>query len=200
MKTLRQACTPRASVFDSTKRDTVPDILDLAKGKIDPAEFFAENYATQGMRTLLSEAFKRLDGGAQAQGIFRLSQSMGGGKTHNLIALGLLAAHPEWREKVMASFYTPKKSLGPVRVAAFSGRQTDSPFGIWGEIAKQLGVAVSTVRSQIGSMRLKTAADSIRDLVRQVAVLPPVKGALRHNGASRPALASQFMTQSMSTA
>ena len=78
MKTLRQACTPRASVFDSTKRDTVPDILDLAKGKIDPAEFFAENYATQGMRTLLSEAFKRLDGGAQAQGIFRLSQSMVG--------------------------------------------------------------------------------------------------------------------------
>lgn len=139
MKTLRQACTPRASVFDSTKRDTVPDILDLAKGKIDPVEFFAENFATQGMRTLLSEAFKRLDGGAQAQGIFRLSQSMGGGKTHNLIALGLLAAHPEWREKVMSSFYTPKKSLGPVRVAAFSGRYTDAPFGIWGEIAKQLG-------------------------------------------------------------
>ena len=139
MKTLRQACTPRASVFDSTKRDTVPDILDLAKGKIDPAEFFAENYATQGMRTLLSEAFKRLDGGAQAQGIFRLSQSMGGGKTHNLIALGLLAKHPEWRERVMSSFYKPKNSLGPVRVAAFSGRQTDAPFGIWGELAKQLG-------------------------------------------------------------
>jgi len=139
MKTLRQACIPRASVFDSTKRDTVPDILDLAKGKIDPAEFFAENYATQGMRTLLSEAFKRLDGGAQAQGIFRLSQSMGGGKTHNLIALGLLAKHPEWREKVMSGFYTPRKQIGPVRVAAFSGRQTDAPFGVWGEIAKQLG-------------------------------------------------------------
>ncbi len=139
MKTLRQACTPRATVFDSTKRDTVPDILDLAKGRIDPAEFFSENYATQGMRTLLSEAFKRLDGGAQAQGIFRLSQSMGGGKTHNLIALGLLAQHPEWRTQVMGSFYTPKAALGPVRVAAFSGRQTDAPFGVWGEIARQLG-------------------------------------------------------------
>lgn len=53
------------------------------------------------------------------------------------------------------------------------------------QIATQLGVAVSTVRSQIGSMRLKTSADSIRDLVRQVAVLPPVKGALRNNGSSR---------------
>ena len=36
-----------------------------------------------------------------------------------------------------------------------------------------------------GSMRLKTSADSIRDLVRQVAVLPPVKGVLRRNGGAR---------------
>ena len=53
------------------------------------------------------------------------------------------------------------------------------------QIARQLGVAVSTVRSQIGSMRLKTQAESIRALVQQVAVLPPVKGALRKNGAAR---------------
>jgi DNA-binding CsgD family transcriptional regulator len=51
--------------------------------------------------------------------------------------------------------------------------------------AQQLGVAVSTVRSQIGSMRQKTGAESIRALVRQIAVLPPVKGALRRNGATR---------------
>ena len=53
------------------------------------------------------------------------------------------------------------------------------------QIAVQLGVAVSTVRSQIGSLRLKTGAESIRALVGQVAVLPPVMGALRKNGASR---------------
>ena len=47
------------------------------------------------------------------------------------------------------------------------------------------GVAVSTVRSQIGSIRHKTGAESIRALVRQVAVLPPVKGALGRNGARR---------------
>lgn len=50
--------------------------------------------------------------------------------------------------------------------------------------ARELGVAISTVRSQIGSIRQKTGAESIRDLVRQIAVLPPVKGALR---ATRPA-------------
>jgi predicted AAA+ superfamily ATPase len=139
MKTLRQACTPRATVFDNNRRDTVHDINDLVEGRIDPKEFFAENFATQGMRTLLTEAFKRLEGGAQAQGVFRLSQSMGGGKTHNLIALGLLAKHPDLREQAMSGFHTPNPSLGEVRVAAFTGRQTDASYGIWGEIARQLG-------------------------------------------------------------
>jgi DNA-binding CsgD family transcriptional regulator len=48
------------------------------------------------------------------------------------------------------------------------------------EIAQRQGVAVSTVRTQIGSIRAKTGATSIRELVRQVAVLPPLVGALRH--------------------
>ena len=48
-----------------------------------------------------------------------------------------------------------------------------------GEIASELGVAVSTVRTQIGNVRLKTGAASIRALVRQVAVLPPMVSVLR---------------------
>jgi DNA-binding CsgD family transcriptional regulator len=47
------------------------------------------------------------------------------------------------------------------------------------EIASRAGVQVSTVRTQIGSIRAKTGAASIRELVRQVAVLPPLVGALR---------------------
>ena len=47
------------------------------------------------------------------------------------------------------------------------------------EVARQQGVAVSTVRTQIGSIRAKTGAGSISELVRQVAVLPPMVGALR---------------------
>lgn len=42
------------------------------------------------------------------------------------------------------------------------------------EIASRLGVAVSTVRTQIGSIRHKTGTTSIRALVRQVAVMPPL--------------------------
>ena len=51
------------------------------------------------------------------------------------------------------------------------------------EIAEQGGVAISTVRSHIGNIRVKTGAASIRALVRQVAVLPPLRGVLR--GAAR---------------
>ena len=48
------------------------------------------------------------------------------------------------------------------------------------DIAAELGVGIATVRTQIGSIRLKTGADSIRALVGQVAVLPPLMGVLRH--------------------
>jgi len=47
------------------------------------------------------------------------------------------------------------------------------------DIAVRYGVGISTIRSQIGSIRLKTRSDSIGALVRQVAVLPPLVGALR---------------------
>ena len=138
MKTVKQLCTPRDSVFDPARRDTVLDLTDLVDGRIDPAEFFAENHVTEGMRTLLAEGFRRLEG-KSAQGVFKLTQAMGGGKTHNLLALGLLARHPDLRAEVMGGFYTPDPGLGPVRVAAFSGRESDAPLGVWGAVAEQLG-------------------------------------------------------------
>jgi DNA-binding CsgD family transcriptional regulator len=56
------------------------------------------------------------------------------------------------------------------------------------DIARRNGVAISTVRTQIANIRQKTGADSIRDLIHQVAVLPPLVGVLRrsHDGSNRP--------------
>lgn len=138
MHSLKQLCVPRPSVFDTQRRDTVLDIADLVRGRIKPADFFEENYVTEGMKTLLEQAFRRLEGKSD-QGVFKLKQAMGGGKTHNLVTLGLLAQHPEYRQKVMGSFYTPDGALEAVQVVAFSGRESDAPFGIWGSIAEQLG-------------------------------------------------------------
>lgn len=39
----------------------------------------------------------------------------------------------------MGDFYTPAAHLGRVRVVAFSGRESDAPYGVWGAIATQLG-------------------------------------------------------------
>jgi DNA-binding CsgD family transcriptional regulator len=47
------------------------------------------------------------------------------------------------------------------------------------DIARQNGVCLSTVRSQIASMRQKTGAKSIRELMDRVSALPPMVPALR---------------------
>jgi len=138
MPSIKQLCIPRPVIFDPQKRDTVLDLNDLVADRIDPAAFFEENFITEGMQTLLKYTFDRLEG-RSAQGVFKLRQAMGGGKTHNLLALGLLARHPEYRQRVMGQFYTPDPALGPVKVIAFSGRESDAPLGLWGALAEQLG-------------------------------------------------------------
>jgi predicted AAA+ superfamily ATPase len=138
MKTLRQLCGPRQSVFDRNRRDVVLDLTDLIDDRITASAFFEENYLTDGMKRLLREAFGRFEGTSD-QGVFVLTQAMGGGKTHNMIALGLLAKHPKLRRQVMGEFDEVHDALGPVRVVAFSGRESDAPLGIWGSIAEQLG-------------------------------------------------------------
>lgn len=136
MRTLYELCKPRQSVFDEKKREDVLNLSDLMEGKIDPAAFFEENYLTNGMRILLTAAFKRFTGQGAA-GLIKLTQAMGGGKTHSLLALGLLATYPEYREKIMQDANT-YRDLGKVRVVAFTGRESDAPLGIWGSIAGQL--------------------------------------------------------------
>ena len=137
MKSIKALCIPRDTVFDTARRDTVLNLMHLAENKIDAKSFFEENWVTAGMHTLLIEAFRRLEGKSD-QAIFKLTQAMGGGKTHNLITLGMLAKHPELRQSVLPELPNAKE-LPPVQVICFSGRETDAPNGIWGEIARQLG-------------------------------------------------------------
>ncbi len=63
---------------------------------------------------------------------------MGGGKTHNMISLGLIAKHSDFRKQIIGKDYKDD-GLGTVEVLAFSGRESNTPNGIWGEIARQLG-------------------------------------------------------------
>jgi len=133
MKTISELCKPKSNVFDAAQRDTVHDILALKNKEIEPKAFFEETYFTSGMRMLIKSSFECLSG-AGTESIFRLSQSMGGGKTHSMIALGLLAEHPEVRKAV----FQDAQFAGKARVVVVSGRMKMNNC-LWGEVADQLG-------------------------------------------------------------
>jgi hypothetical protein len=122
-------------VFDDGSRDDVLNLSDLIEGRIDADKFFDENFKTKGMELLFETAFKRFAGKSET-GVIKLTQAMGGGKTHNMLALALLAQNPVWRTRILGHAFD---DIGDIRVVAFSGRESDAEFGIWGSIAEQLG-------------------------------------------------------------
>ena len=136
--TLKKFCVPRSSVLLADRRATVLSLDSFLKNQVHGAEFFEENHFTNGMTTLIDRVFRLLAGTATGSSVFLLSQAMGGGKTHSMIALGLLARDPELRRRVLGAD-DPAPKLGRCRVVGFNGRNTDSPGGIWGSIADQLG-------------------------------------------------------------
>ncbi len=136
MKTLGEILTPRQTVFDQSYKDVVLDLTDLNEDKIDPDRFFAENYITKGMEQLYQSVFKRMEG-TMDDGVFKLTQAMGGGKTHTMIAVGLLAKYPEYRKPVMSEIYDTS-FRGAAKVVAFSGREKPKN-GIWTFIAESIG-------------------------------------------------------------
>src|SRR5512134_1876453 len=133
---LRRLCQPRPTVFDRARADTVANIADLTARRIDADTFFAENHVTEGMKVLLRQVFERLSGRSD-QGVFRLKQAMGGGKTHNMIAAGLLAGFPNLRESILKRLGI-LSSAEPIQVATFDGRETDTQDFLCIHLLKQL--------------------------------------------------------------
>ncbi len=138
---IHSLCKPRPSVHAADRRATVLNLDTFLKGEVSGSDFFEENYFTHGMLTLVDRAFRHLGGSGAGSSVFLLSQAMGGGKTHSMIALGLLARDPALRAKVLTGEQNPAPGLGICRVAGFNGRSTDAAGGIWGSIAEQLGKA-----------------------------------------------------------
>ena len=145
---LKDLCTPRPSVFAADRRATVLSLDTFLKGEVDGASFFEENYFTGGMLTLVDRAFRHLSGSGAGSSVFQLSQAMGGGKTHSMISLGLLARDPNLRQEVFAQIEggNPAPHLGACQVVGFNGRSTDAAGGIWGSLAEQLGKAEQFTR------------------------------------------------------
>ncbi|MBI6545637.1 MAG: ATP-binding protein [Cyanobacteria bacterium NC_groundwater_1444_Ag_S-0.65um_54_12] len=142
---LQALCNPRPSVSAADRRATVLNLDTLLKGQVRGSEFFEENYFTSGMLTLVDRALRHLGGESAGSSVFLLSQAMGGGKTHSMIALGLLARDPGLRNEVLGAS-NPAPNLGACRVVGFNGRNTDAAGGIWGSMAETLGKAEQFAR------------------------------------------------------
>ncbi|MCO8122601.1 DUF499 domain-containing protein [Stieleria sp. TO1_6] len=134
MKTLA-CCTPRQSVLDGSE-DFVVNLSSLAELTESQAiEFLDSNVLTSGMQELVMQSFDRLAGGP-SRGIFKLSESMGGGKTQSMIVAGLIAKYPKLAGSL--EFDKPPASVTADHVIAFTGRNTDEI--VWVSIGREFGV------------------------------------------------------------
>lgn len=135
MKSL-QCCKPRQSVLDGSE-DFVVNLSALPElTEAEAAEFLDANVLTSGMEELIAQAFDRLSGGP-SRGIFKLSESMGGGKTQSMIVCGLLARFPKLASSLPFKKAPPAVNLD--HVIAFTGRDTDK--NVWVTLGEELGMA-----------------------------------------------------------
>jgi DNA-binding CsgD family transcriptional regulator len=91
--------------------------------------------------------------------------------------VALVLARPSVCEPLMLHFFARRHSLTPTeqQVLAILCDGLSAP-----QVAEQLDVAVSTVRSHIRSLCAKTRSSGVRELVGRLAVLPPVAPAFPH--------------------
>ncbi len=136
MKEIKELCELREWALEVKVGDQIENLEEDIRGT-DGKAFFAGTYVTRGLEELVRKAAARLAGQSSCAGVV-LKQALGGGKTHLMKCVALLAAHPELRREVMPDVpYI--NDFGSARVAAFNGRNRPPGF-FWGEIARQLGL------------------------------------------------------------
>ena len=134
IQNVQQLCKVSELVSKDGLVDQIANLEDLPK--IDPDAFFLRNHFTEGLRTLVYNGFERLSGHSDG-GAFYLSQSMGGGKTHALLAFALLAQNEGLRRRILPDI-AATATFGTAKVVVFNGHQNPHTF-LWGHIAEKLG-------------------------------------------------------------
>ena len=99
-------------------------------------------------------------------------------RAHEPRSVALLLSRPAVCDPVMLCFFARAHGLTPSeeQVLGILCQGYSAP-----EVALQLKVAVSTVRSHVRSMCAKTNAHGVRALVGQIAVLPPIGACQVHD-------------------
>ncbi|MCF8025627.1 MAG: DUF499 domain-containing protein [Desulfobacteraceae bacterium] len=137
LKTVKDACKLHESTLDYQVAGGVENLAQVVNASDEGTDFFKKSYMTSGMEDLLAQGLLRLSGQSD-QALFELAQAMGGGKTHLMAALGLLARHPAQRGAILPQDVIQRLDDKPARVAIFDGRSSPDHY-LWGDIAEQLG-------------------------------------------------------------
>jgi predicted AAA+ superfamily ATPase len=158
------------------------DLAQVARGEgakeyVDPREFFARTYITEGLRLLLTGALRRLtDTGGES--VIDLQTTFGGGKTHSMLALWHLVdaavqvASLQGLEGVLTEAKVavlPKVTRVAIVGTALSPITPNPETGVrtlWGELAWRLGGsgAFRTV-SEADRTGVPPGADALRALL-----------------------------------
>lgn len=122
---------------------------------LNPSQFFAKTYITDGLRDISNRVVKALNGEESENRVVSLQTGFGGGKTHTLISLfhvakgGKNIINMDYGRDILREGVSP--NFNNARVAIFTDN-TNNPvsgryiaedditiFTLWGEIAYQLG-------------------------------------------------------------
>lgn len=90
------------------------------------------------------------------------------GRGHAVVALRSLADAPGFDATRLSGFFGLSPTQGEIALAIFRGKSID-------EIAAERGVKITTVRTQLARLFARTGAESQRDLVRLIGLLPPLR-------------------------
>jgi predicted AAA+ superfamily ATPase len=152
-------CDISPDVFSMSRSEQVEHLSSIREADLSIARaFYARNHVTSGMSEFLRGALRRLSGQSQ-QAVFELRQAMGGGKTHNMIALGLLARFPALKGELPTTI-TDGMGTESARIATVNGR--DVRNFIWGDIAEQFGQAEAFRDHWINGPKAMSEGDWIR--------------------------------------
>jgi DNA-binding CsgD family transcriptional regulator len=150
------------------------DLLSMQDGCLEATE--------PGQARLLLQAFAKAQSGRRSLVTLRTESRrlsiavvpLRHGRGANVPGVALLFSRPAVCDAVMLCFFARAHGLTPSeeQVLAILCQGYSAP-----QVAVQLKVAVSTVRSHVRSLCAKTRSNGVRALVGQVAVLPPIAAA-----------------------
>lgn len=191
LKPWRQVITPHPDVA-SGKFQQAEFAADLWRVYLDgesageygrPVDFFNRTYLTQGIRKLLTNTLKRLNGDG-GDPVINLQTNFGGGKTHSLLAIYHLCSGVNFSSvRDLESFFREEGDLQPpakVNKAVLVGNRIapgvihTKPDGtkvhtLWGELAWQLGGKAGYAMLQEADEKAANPGDQLVPLLKTFA-------------------------------